>query len=519
MAVNSPNSPRQKMINLMYLVFIAMLALNVSAEVLDGFGLVDKSLQNSSGTISDRNDLIIEELKQYSKNNPEKAEEWYKKGLEVRTMTDSVTTYIHHLKLQMVKKADGRRADINNIKRKEDLEASSTVMLNPVNGEGKKLKSAIDNYRSNITQFINNPSRKEIIERSLSTQNSGNISWENAHFENMPLAAAVTILTKIENDLLAAEGDALENILHNVDVGDFRVNELNAYVIPESDIIIQGGQYTARVVLSAEDTTRHPVLHINGTTPSLDDNRTFSLPANTTGTFPLDGYLEISNKDGSTTRRDFQSNYTVIEPMATIAPSLMNVLYAGIENEISISVPGMTPQDINANMTNGTISRTRNSRGNIWTARPNSIGQDATIIVTARTSNGATRQMASHQFRVRALPDPTPFIPYTDSNGNPSMFKGGSISKSILMNSNGIEAAIDDGILNIPFRVTGFRTISFDSMGNAIPEVSSGCQFSDRQKGQIRRLNRNSYFYTSGVRAAGPDGSEREISIMELIVR
>src|SRR5690606_20025278 len=98
MAVNSPNSPRQKMINLMYLVFIAMLALNVSAEVLDGFGLVDKSLRDSSSTMTDRNDLIMKELSQYSEQNPDKAGEWHKKGMEVRKMTDSLTAYIQQLK-------------------------------------------------------------------------------------------------------------------------------------------------------------------------------------------------------------------------------------------------------------------------------------------------------------------------------------------------------------------------------------------------------------------------------------
>ncbi|HLW10761.1 MAG TPA: gliding motility protein GldM, partial [Fermentimonas sp.] len=331
MAVNSPNSPRQKMINLMYLVFIAMLALNVSAEVLDGFGLVDRSMRNSSRTKSDKNDLIMEELAQYSKQNPEKAGEWYSKGEEVRGMTDSLITYIQDLKYRMVRQADGRKADIENINRKDDIEAASTIMLSPVGGEGKKLKSAIENYRNRVTQYIINPFRRDIIERSLSTQGSGNKNWETTHFENMPLAAAVTILTKIENDLLAAEGDALENILNSIDVDDFRVNQLKAYVIPESDIVIRGGDYKARVALTAEDTTRHPTLYLNGTQPSLDSNRAFTLRTDRTGTFPLEGHLEISGADGSITRRDFRSSYTVIEPMATVAPALMNVLYAGID--------------------------------------------------------------------------------------------------------------------------------------------------------------------------------------------
>jgi len=96
--------------------------------------------------------------------------------------------------------------------------------------------------------------------------------------------------------------------------------------------------------------------------------------------------------------------------------------------------------------------------------------------------------------------------------------KGGSIPKAALLQSDGLKAAIDDGILHVPFRVTGFRTILLDAMGNAIPEVSDGSRFSERQKEQIRRLTRGSYFYISGIRAAGPDGSEREIAVMELRV-
>jgi gliding motility-associated protein GldM len=119
---------------------------------------------------------------------------------------------------------------------------------------------------------------------------------------------------------------------------------------------------------------------------------------------------------------------------------------------------------------------------------------------------------------VRALPDPTPYIEYTDANGNPAMFKGGVLAKNVLVKTPGIKAAIDDGILNIPFRVTSFRTIFFDSMGNAIPEVSDGSRFSERQKEQIRRLQRGKYFYISGVEAIGPDGSKREIAVIEVRV-
>ncbi|MCE5206034.1 MAG: gliding motility protein GldM [Porphyromonadaceae bacterium] len=513
MAVNSPNSPRQKMINLMYLVFIAMLALNVSVEVLDGFSLVDDSLHDTSSTMQEQNNLIMNELESYNSQNREKAGSWYDKGVLVRTMSDSLTQYIAKLKLQMVRQADGKKADIAHIKHKEDLEAASVVMLSPVGGEGKKLKESLILYRETVAGLVTDSARRKIIQKSLSTvSRTGNKSWEASLFDNMPLAAALTLLTKIENDVRSAEGEALSSILNSVDAGDFRMNRLSARLIPESDVVIQGGTYNARVILAAEDSTHHPLLTLNGVLQPATVNSAFSLPANSTGTFPLEGYLEMAGRSGTSEQYPFSGSYTVVEPMATIAPTLMNVLYAGIDNEIAISVPGFAPQDINATISKGQLSR----RGNKWSVRPATVGQDVTLSVSARTAGGTVRPLTSQQFRVRALPDPTPFLEYRDTNGNVVSRKGGSIPKAALLSSEGLKAAIDDGILHVPFQVRSFRTVSFDSMGNAIPEVSNGNRFSDRQREQIRRLARGSYFYISGVRAAGPDGTEREIAVMEL---
>ena len=518
MAVNSPNSPRQKMINLMYLVFIAMLALNVSAEVLNGFQQMEDSLSNSANIALQRNKLIMDELTAYNKQNPEKAGLWHNKGMDVRQRTDSLIGYIESLKIKMAQKADGKNADLNNLCHKDDLNAASEIMLSPVGGEGKNLRQAVDDYRNSISQMITDENRKKIIQQDLSTEPSPrarkqNKNWEQSLFDQMPVAAAVTLLTKLQNDIRNAEGEALTNLLNSVDVSDFRVNQMNAYVIPESNIVIQGGTYKARIVLSAEDSTKHPNIFVNGSFLDHASNGIFSTVAGSIGTHTIQGYVELPRADGSVLRRDFSNSYTVIEPIATVAPSLMNVLYAGIDNEISISVPGIAPQDINATMTNGSLVR----KGNMWHAKPLKIGQNAVISITAKTGD-QLRQLAKKEFRVRPLPDPAPYIEYTDANGNPVMFKGGTLSKSVLMNADGIRAAIDDGILNIPFRVLGFRTVFFDAMGNAIPEVSNGNRFSDRQKEQIRRLSRGKYFYISGVKAVGPDGIEREISVIEVRV-
>ncbi len=117
------------------------------------------------------------------------------------------------------------------------------------------------------------------------------------------------------------------------------------------------------------------------------------------------------------------------------------------------------------------------------------------------------------------MPDPMPFIAYKDENGNTQRYKGGRpFPKARLLAAPGIEAAIDDDLLNVEYTVLSFETVFFDSMGNAIPEVSDGSKFSQRQKDSFRRLSRGKRFYISRVRALGPDGIERDLSPIEIIV-
>ena len=150
-------------------------------------------------------------------------------------------------------------------------------------------------------------------------------------------------------------------------------------------------------------------------------------------------------------------------------------------------------------------------------ARPAQVGSDAEITVTARLEGGNQR-ISSTTFRVRRLPDPTPYIPFTGASGQ-ERYKGDTpISKASLMSAQGLGAAIDDGILDTPFKVISFETVSFDSMNNAIPEVSDGPNFSSRQRESFRRLSRGKRFYISRIKVSGPDGTQRTLRPMEVIV-
>lgn len=196
---------------------------------------------------------------------------------------------------------------------------------------------------------------------------------------------------------------------------------------------------------------------------------------------------------------------------ATVAADLMNVLYAGYANPISISVPGVPANAISASMSGGSFV----SKGNgHFVATPSTVGKDVTIHVTAR-DKGQVRSLPPFVFHVRKLPDPTAYIAMGTDR-----FRGGGLAKANLMGATGIHAAIDDGLLDISFKVVGFETVFFDNMGNAIPLASAGASFSDRQREEFRKLYRNRRFYISHIRAVGPDGIMRTLpSAMEVIVK
>ena len=261
----------------------------------------------------------------------------------------------------------------------------------------------------------------------------------------------------------------LGTLLNNIDASDLRVNQVDAFVIPESRIVMRGGSYSANIVLAAVDTTQRPTVYINGTRLG-NDRGLYEVTTSRSGDFDYSGYIEIAHGDGTTSKHDFTSSYTVIDPTATISATMMNVLYAGIDNPLSIAVPGIPSNAISASMTNGTLSR----NGDTWNAHPDKVGTEAVVTVTA-TIDGRQQTVATSNFRVRKLPDPMPYIAYTDSKGNPERYRGGKpFAKSLLLQTDGISAAIDDDMLNVAYRVLSFETVFFDSMGNAIPEVSDG---------------------------------------------
>lgn len=507
-------SPRQKMINLMYVVLMAMLALNVSSDVLKGFQLVDDKLTLSTENSARVNEEVYKRFEQQYKANPAKVKDWYDKALDVKGMTDSLYNLLEGLKQEIVTKSDGKDADVHDIRNKEDLEAASQVMLAPGTGKGGMLREAIEGYRERVVRMINNEAQRELVMSNLNTEVPAHAkdlgkNWQEYMFESMPTSAAVVLLTKLQNDVRYAEGQVINDLVTNIDVKDIRVNQLNAYVIPSSRTVVQGGRFSAQIIMAAVDTTRRPTIYIGGK-EIANSNGVYETVCGRTGDFTLKGYIEMINGEGNLVKREFEQPYTVVAPSATLSADIMNVLYAGYDNPISVSVPGVPTSQVSLTMTGGNLRQTAPGR---YVAVPSNVGGEAEFTVSAR-QEGRSQVMGKFTYRVRKLPDPTAYIPMGDSH-----FMGGKIAKQQLMAASGIGAAIDDGLLNIPFAVKGFETVFFDNLGNAVPEVSNGSAFTDRQKNMMRGLSRGRRFFVTKIRAQGPDGIERTLNgAMEVIV-
>ena len=508
-----PVSPRQKMINLMYVVLMAMLALNISSEVLNGFSIVEESLNRTTANSSKENEVLYDNFAEQMKANPAKVKEWFDKATAVKRMSDSLYNYAQQLKLQIVQEADGKDANVLDIKSKDNLEAASHVMLAPGTGQGHKLFNAINSFRNRILAMVSDPHQRSIIESNLTTKLPKNAhtmgkNWEEYMFEDMPVAGAVTLLSKLQSDVRYAEGEVLHTLVSNIDMKDIRVNKLSAFVIPESRTVISGDQFSAQIVMAAVDTTQQPEIYVGGQRIS---NGLYRFTAGGVGEHQFGGYITMRDGSGNVIRRDFTQKYTVVAPSATVSADLMNVLYAGYDNPISVSIPGVPLNAVQASMSGGSFRSIGMGR---YIARPSAVGSDVTINV-ASNANGKSRQMGKFTFHVRKLPDPAAYITVCTDR-----FRGGGLAKASLMGANGIKAAIDDGILDIQFKVVSFETVFFDNMGNAVPMASAGASFSERQRDTFRKLSRGKRFYISRITAVGPDGITRKLNgSMEVIVK
>lgn len=519
-------STRQRMINLMYLIMIAMLALNVAKDAVEAFKKVDKGLTQTIANYTLKNNLIYSGFDKAAAENPEKAGKYKTAAYKVKEHADEAFNFFQDLKIEIITAAEGPETPavkgneviIEEVRKIDNNSVPSQILIGDnEKGKANDLKAVLNDYRDSLIAIVTldgkNPSVEDALRKSLNTDDVKNKSgkterWENFTFQTVPLVAVITIMSKMQIDIRNAETEVLNYLYTQIDASWFKFNKLKAIVMPNSNYVTQGSDYEAQVFISAIDTTQSPVITVGNTVLPLDETGKgiYKVRASSTGTKKWSGIIAIRAPEGTIMNYPFESSYVVGEPNVIVSPTAVNVMYAGIFNPIDVSVPDVSPDKIKIKVVNGTFTtdKVKNSRGEnfkgSWAVKPNAVGQNVQIIVTADI-NGKTVQYAPYEFRVKSTPDPV------------AVFAGkstGSVLRATAAAQQGVFAEMRDFDFDLHYTVTGFSVL-YSYQGFDYVEASTSSKLTQEQKDLISRLTSGKNLIIKDIKAIGPEGKTKEL--------
>ncbi len=500
-AKNCPETPRQKMIGMMYLVLTAMLALNVSTDILNGFALVDDSLHESMEAAEVRNQVLLDRIEQGYRSNPAKYQDAHNRAGDLIAKSDSLYDYIHNFKYNIAVLVDGEEADtaVREISDLSNLDYTGQYAI--VEGNGAILREKINDYR----MYLMSIARRDSTEwnKLFATPQGKNadgdpISWEESLFEGMPVGASITLLTKIQNDIRTAQSELLQTLNERVTGRDVKVNKLQAYVIPESKNVVQGGQYTAKIILAGIDSTQIPEYYVGNT--QLGEDGMYTFTASTVGTQTYNGKIVVKRGTrGRTEEYPFTGEYHVSAPTATISNEDLNVMYRDFDNRFRVSVPGVPNEAVKISVTGATCKQ---SNG-IWLIRPTGNGKTVVVTVSADFGDGKSQDMGKQSYRVKPKPTPNAYFMVGEK-----AYEGGKVKRDQVLHADAVVDASygPEGLLNLSWQVVSFSvTTAFGT------KTTQGNKFSAAQRTDLGKLKKGAMVIIGDIKAK--DASGKPISL------
>ena len=517
-------TPRQKMIGMLYLVLMAMLALNVSKDVLDAFILVDEGLTKTTTNFFAKNQSLYGSFDEAYQLNPVKVEEWISKAKEVKEKSQELYDFIQESKKEIVIRAEGEDSEaindgeivMNQIKLKDNNNVPAEIMI--LRGKGAELRNKINEHKEYLVGLIDDKENYAAIVTSIESGLDTSDPppdvkgvahpWESLYFEHLPLVSVITILSKLQSDVRNVESEILNYLLSQIDAGAFKFNVIEPVVIANSDYVFRGQEYKAQVYLAAFDSTRDPEILVGGQKlPIVNGKGIFTGNTSTTGVRQWSGVIRLMGDDGTAIVREFRHEYQVAEASAVVSPTKMNVFYRAVKNPVSVSVSGVPKENIQVEMTKGRITKVP---GRDWEVVPGP-GPDGEIVSVRvfATIDKVRRFMGSSDFRVKNVPDPIAVIA--------GRF-GGAISMTDLTRAPGVDAELKGFDFDLDFNVTEFTVSAVLSGGFTRTERSSTNRFTKAQMDIISQLRTGQRVTFENIRAVGPDGALRTLNSIVLSI-
>jgi gliding motility-associated protein GldM len=553
-------TPRQKMIGMMYLVLTALLALNVSKEILDAFITINNGLETTKVTFNDKlSQQYAGFAASYNENKVKYGEAW-QKAQELRKSSDDLVAHIDLIKAKIIGETEGKtleevigkdqfgRDTILNllyVSSKDNYDKNTNIMVGAESAKPKEddhadgnnyraavLKQKLQAYGQQVQAMVaGNPSLAQAIDSLFSYPEkmkdaSGTVTnWESLNFYHVPLAATVTILSKLQADVRNAESDALGYLFADVDAASYKFTELVPIVLPEKTYVLEGDSFRASIFLAAYDDTNFPDIVLAREGMKLDSNATdipedkrkqvpigadgrgkLRLPASGIGDKSWEGIIKFRNPTGGGYKSyPYKVEYEVAKPSLVVSPIKMNVLYRGIDNPVAVSVPGISQDALRPTISTGSLIRQSDGT---YIAR-GMTGNKAVVNVTAEI-DGKSKAMGSFEFRVKSVPDPVAKFAGKTSSDN-------SAKKSDLTAALGVIAELKDFEFDLNYPIKSFDLTVI--MGGDVKTLSSNSnRLTEDQRSLLNQVRRNQTVIIENIKASAPDGSTRSLGSINLRV-
>ena len=534
-ATNCPETPRQKMIGMMYLVLTAMLALNVSKDIIEAFSLVDDTMVASTANTMAKNESDYSWLQgQKAILGAEKVKDAEQKANVLKQKTNALINEIEEIKKGLIIYVDntyedkeGKPKTVATIQSKDERSKPTQYMIEQKNAT--KMKEAIIKYKAEILSLVDDPNQREAMSKTIGLnveqtfkgkEGATTQSWEEHNFYDVIMSAAVTLINTTEGEVRNAESKMLEYVKNSISASDFKFDNVSGRAIPNSRMVFTGDKYTADIIVSAYDTKSTPEVYYKtgvdtltvdqlGSATKLEGENglvRLELGAGGVGEQRYAGLIKIKAPDGTDQYYPFNDRYMVVKPSATISAEKMNVLYAGIANPVSVSAP-VAPDQLSVNFPGCGVTRAEAGKFNI-SVPASLIGKTVEATVSANLG-GKTQAMGSTTFRVKRVPDPRATIG--------ANIRGGKRSKNELTANPFIRAAMgDDFAYDLKWTINSYQVIFISKGYEDNPLTCTGATFSDAVKQKIAKSGSGTTIIFTGIKASCEAGQR---TLDEITVR
>ena len=523
-----PKEPRQLMINIMYLVLTALLALNVSAEIFNAFKLLDQGIIKSSSALDYSNASMPDAIRTAAKAKP--SFQTYADRVEpLREESRLLTDYIEGLKNSIINESGGFVLDENSNQFTDKLIGESNIdvttrilvqsspELGSNKSKGEELKDKLLSFSSKIMEFIDEDDQdrfqKEIAINidDQTWRKKEKASWSHMNFDRMPVQAVVPMINKYINDVKSTEAAVLNYLAAKVGMGkeEVVISDFMVIAAPEKSYVIKGDPYNANIFLTAAagpDSGAKVKLSVNGRPLNLDTDGVAQYSVNTstigpkTYTASAEIYNPITEKTSTYTK---EFSYEVGERSVAISPTNMNVFYIGVDNPVEISAAGSNSNTLQVSMSGqggGRIKQNADGSYVVTVSTPTKRNEFANVNVVAEGMN------STKSFRVKRIPDPIPKL---------SDKRGGAMRSAEFKRQSGVYPVLENFDFKAECSIKEFRLVRVPRNDDPRVSINRGGIFSEESKALIAKAKATDTYFFEDIKCKCPGDSKlRNLGLM-----